>query len=250
MTCFYIIIFLIGLLIGSFLNVCIYRIPRGESIIFPPSHCTNCKSRIKSYDLIPVLSFLLIKGRCRACGQKISIKYPIVEILTGLLYIIGFMKFGMTVEFLRNSILISILIAVAFIDLEHSIIPGRLMIFAAVAGIILHIIGYKSNSYLLSCLYGFLTGGGTIFLIVLLTGGMGGGDIQLMAVIGLFLGFKNILLTLMLSFIIGALAGITLVLLKKKSRRDYIPFGPFIACAALITIFYGDAILAWYISLL
>jgi leader peptidase (prepilin peptidase)/N-methyltransferase len=245
----YIIVLVLGMVIGSFLNVCIYRIPKGESIAFPPSHCTVCNGRIKTYDLIPVLSYIWLKGRCRSCGERISIKYPLIELLTGILFLVVFIKFNLTVECLKYLIFVSILIVTAFIDLDHSIIPGKLMIFAGISGIIFNIIGYKSNTALLDYLYGFLAGGGVILLIVVLTGGMGGGDIQLMAVAGLFLGLKLTVLTLLFSFITGAIAGVTLMLLKKKSRRDYIPFGPWIALSATASIFIGSDVINWYISL-
>lgn len=245
-----VVIFLIGLLIGSFLNVCIYRIPKGESIAFPPSHCTSCNHRLGPLDLVPVFSYVFLRGRCRYCHEKISIRYPIVEMLNAFMYLLCFLKFGLTLEFVKFALLLSVLIVISLIDLDHSIIPGYIIIFAAVAGIILDIIGYKLNVSLLNYLYGMLIGGGVILLIVVLTGGMGGGDIQLMAVIGLFLGFKNTILTLLLSFIIGGAAGATLILLKKKSRKDYIPFGPWIAAAAFIAVFLGDSIVNWYISLL
>jgi Type II secretory pathway, prepilin signal peptidase PulO and related peptidases len=241
---------LLGLLIGSFLNVCIYRIPRNESIAFPPSHCTSCNHKIKAYDLIPVVSWIILRGKCRSCGERISIKYPLIEALTCIVFALCYIKFGLSFEFFKYIILLAVLIAVTFIDFEHSIIPGSIMIFTLSAGIILNIVGYKFNIGLLNYLYGLLAGGGVILLIVVLTGGMGGGDIQLMAVIGLFLGFKLTILTLLLSFIIGGVVGVLLILLKIKSRKDYIPFGPWISLAAFVSIFLGNSILNWYMSLL
>ena len=243
------LIFILGLLIGSFLNVCIYRLPKGQSIAFPPSHCTGCSNRIKPYDLIPVISYIILKGKCRHCNTSISIKYPLVEILTGVLFLFSFLKFGYSIEFIKSIVLLSVLVAVTFIDFEYSIIQVEFMIFASLTGIVLNIIGYEFNIHLLNYLYGFLVGGGVILAIVLLTNGMGGGDIQLMTVIGLFLGFKLTLLTLMLSFVIGAFAGVTLIVLKKKSRKDFIPFGPWISIAAFVSLFFGDSILRWYFSL-
>lgn len=246
----YFLVFIIGLIIGSFLNLCIYRIPRNQSIIFPSSHCPKCNNAIKKYDLIPLFSYIFLKGKCRNCSEKISIKYPFVELMTGIFFLMVFLNFNLSIEFFKSSVLLSILIVVTYIDLEYSIIPGKLMIFALICGIIFNIVGNKFNNYLLNYVYGFLVGGGTILLIVLLTGGMGGGDIQLMSVIGLFLGFKYTLVTLMLSFILGAIAGITLIILKKKSRKDYMPFGPWISIAAFISLFWGQNIINWYISLL
>ena len=245
-----IFITLFGLMIGSFLNVCIYRIPRNESISFPPSHCTSCGHKLGPADLVPLFSYMFLRGRCRYCGERISVRYPLVEALGGAAFLLCYIRFGLTVESIKYALLICVLISVTFIDGDHGIIPGKLMIFAAISGIILNLIGHKFNAGLLSYLYGALLGGGVIMLIVLLTGGMGGGDIQLMAVVGLFLGFKRCALSLLLSFIIGGLAGALLLLTKKKSRRDYIPFGPWISAAAVIGIFFGDSIVNWYISLL
>lgn len=244
------VILILGLLIGSFLNVCIYRIPRNKSIIFPPSHCTNCGDKIKPYDLVPLLSYIFLKGKCRSCGEKISIQYPFVELITGLLFVSAFVIFSLNLDFVKYIILISILITVSIIDLEHKIIPGKIMIFGAISGLVLDIVITGFNTTLLTYLYGMLTGGGIILLIVLLTKGMGGGDIQLMAVVGLFVGFKGAVLTLLLSFLLGASAGVILILFKKKSRKDYIPFGPWISIAALITVFFGNYIINWYFSLL
>lgn len=247
---FLLIIFIFGIFIGSFLNVCIYRIPKGESIAYPPSHCPACSYGIKFYDLIPIFSYLFLRGKCRSCGEKISIRYPLIETLTGIIYVLCYLKFGIGIELLKSVLLSSILIITAFIDLEYNIIPLKLMIFGAISGIILNIIGYEFNGYLLDYLYGFLLGGGVIAAIVILTKGMGGGDIQLMALIGMYLGFRYTVLTLILSFIIGACAGIILIVLKKKSRRDYIPFGPWISTAALLSLLWGEYIIRWYISLL
>lgn len=243
-------IFLFGLLIGSFLNVCIYRIPRGESIAFPPSHCTSCDHKLSPFDLVPVFSYIFLKGKCRYCGQKISARYPVVELLNAAAYLLCFLKFGLSVDFVKFALFLSVLIVVSNIDFDHSIIPLNVIIFASIAGIILNIIGYKFNAGLLDFLYGVLIGGGVILLIVVITGGMGGGDIQLMAVAGLFLGFKSTIITLLLSFIIGGAAGALLILLKKKTRKDYIPFGPWISAAAAIAVFLGNSIVNWYISLL
>lgn len=242
-------LFIIGLFIGSFFNVCIYRIPRGESIAFPPSHCPSCGLRIKPYDLVPVISYVFLRGRCRSCGERISLEYPAVEMLTGLIYMLLYLKYGFNIDLLKYMVLFSLLIIVSIIDLKHSIIPFKLMIAGYLAGIIFAAIGYILNGDILTYIFGFLIGGGVILIIVLISGGMGGGDIQLMSVIGLFLGFKLSILSLLLSFIIGACAGLTLILLKKKNYRDYIPFGPWLSLAACISIFIGDMLISWYISL-
>ncbi|MDI6618167.1 MAG: prepilin peptidase [Clostridiales bacterium] len=250
MLLLYVFVFLFGLITGSFLNVCIYRIPMNESLIFPPSHCMRCGGKIAWYDLFPVVSFIILNGRCRKCGGKIPLQYPLVEFASGVVFLICFLKFGFSVIFIKSIFLLSVLIIVSFIDFEYSVIPGKLIIFLGIVGIILDILGYKSNTSLLNFLYGFILGGGLIFLIVLITGAMGGGDVQLMAAIGIYLGLRLTLLTLLLSFVTGAAAGIVLIILKKKTRRDYIPFGPWISIAAFISVFLGEGMVNWYLSLL
>jgi len=240
----YFLIFVLGLIFGSFFNVCIYRIPKNESILFPPSHCPNCGNRLKSIDLIPIFSFIFLRGKCRFCKGTISVRYPLVELLTGLLFLILFYKFGYSKEFLKYIVLSSLLIIISFIDLEHKLIPN-ILIFS---GIIFSISYYAlfGLDRLLDAFWGATIGSGFILLIIIFTKGMGMGDFFLFLMIGSFLGLRLTLLTLFLSFLLGGIAGILLIILGLKSRRDYVPFAPFISLATLLSILFGNDILRWY----
>ena len=248
----YILIFILGIIIGSFLNVCIYRIPKGESIAFPSSHCTYCSTPLKWYDLVPIFSFLSLRGKCRYCGGAISPQYPIVELLNGFLYLLNFYYFGLSIDFVFYSFLISILIVISFIDYYEQIIPDGLVLMILISAIIYRLSIYFIDNTPLAfwnSIIGFLTGGVLFLLIAVVSkGAMGGGDIKLIAVLGFILGLKKTLLNILLSFLIGAVFSILLLLSGKKGRKDAIPFGPFICLAFLITILYGDGIINWYIS--
>lgn len=240
-------IFILGTIIGSFLNVCIYRIPRCESIVFPPSHCPHCGYRLAPGDLVPILSFIAIKGRCRECGAKISPLYPFVEISTGLLFVLAFQRYGFSYMFLSSIILLSTLIISAFVDMEHGIIPDKVTIPSIALGLFIH--GFFIPSVLADSISGCFLGAGSILLIVILSkGGMGGGDIKLFAVAGMFLGLGKTLLSLFLSFVFGSVAGILLIIVKKKGAKDSIPFGPFIALGGTLSMLYGDMIISWYLN--
>ncbi|QIB26473.1 prepilin peptidase [Caloranaerobacter azorensis] len=242
------VIFITGLIIGSFLNVCIYRIPKGESIVYPPSHCTNCNTRLKAIDLIPVFSYLLNKGRCRYCGERISLQYPFVEIFNGLIYLLLFYKFGLSFNLIKYLFLTSLLIVISVIDYKHQIIPNSILLFGFFTILIFKLL-YYSKAELLNSILGLLIGGLIFSIIVIVSrGGMGGGDIRLIALLGFFFGWKHLLLLMLLSFVIGAFFSIILLLLKIKSMKDFIPFGPFISIAAIITIFYGDTLISYYIN--
>jgi len=246
------LIFILGLIVGSFSNVCIYRIPRNESIIYPASHCPKCRSKIKPVDNIPLLSFILLKGRCRNCKSKISIQYPIVELLTGLTYLIIYLTYGLSVQTLIFIILSSALIIIAFIDLNEQIVPDVISLPGIVIGFIISFF-VPYISFINSAL-GVAVGGGIILIIGL--GGsvifkkeaMGGGDVKLAAMIGAFLGWRYIVISLFLGFFLGALAGIFLILSKIKSREDVVPFGPFIVLGSIITLLWGEKIISWYIG--
>ena len=248
-----VLIFILGLIVGSFSNVCIYRIPRNESIIYPASHCPKCHSNISPKDNIPLLSYILLKGRCRNCKSKISIQYPIVELLTGLIYSIIYLTYGLSIQSLIYIILSSALIIIAFIDLNEQIIPDVISLPGIVIGFILSFF-VPYISFINSAL-GVVVGGG-IILIIGLAGSvifkkeaMGGGDVKLAAMIGAFLGWRYIVISLFLGFFLGALAGIILIMSKIKSREDTVPFGPFIVLGSLITLLWGDKIISWYIGL-
>lgn len=248
-----ILIFVIGSVVGSFLNVCIYRIPINESITFPPSHCTGCKTKLKSVDLIPVLSYLMYRGKCKYCGEKISPQYPLVEILNGLIYIFIFIKLGYSLNFIFHCTLGSLLIVIGVIDYKHTIIPNGLIIFGFTAGFIYRFIlplFLKTQILWLDSILGLLIGGGFFLLVaIIFSGGMGGGDIKLMGMLGFFLGAKKIIMVIFLSFFIGALFALPLLILKKKGRKEMIPFGPFIALSALITMLYYHELLDLYLKI-
>jgi len=247
-----ILIFILGLIVGSFSNVCIYRIPRNESIIYPASHCPKCCSKIKPVDNIPLLSFILLKGRCRNCKTKISVQYPIVEFLTGLIYLIIYLIYGLSIQTLIYIILSSALIIIAFIDLNEQIVPDAISLPGIVIGFILSFFVYYIS--FVDSVLGIFVGGG-IILIIGLTGlvifkkeAMGGGDVKLAAMIGAFLGWRYIVISLFLGFFLGALTGICLIIAKIKSREDVVPFGPFIVLGSFITLLWGEKIISWYIG--
>jgi len=247
-----VLIFILGLIVGSFSNVCIYRIPRNKSIIYPASHCPKCRSNISPKDNIPLLSYILLKGRCRNCKSKISIQYPIVELLTGLIYLIIYLIYGLSVQSLIYIILSAALIIIAFIDLNEQIVPDVISLPGIVIGFILSFF-VPYISFINSAL-GIVVGGG-IILIIGLVGSvifkkevMGGGDVKLAAIIGAFLGLKYIVISLFLGFFLGALAGIFLILSKIKSREDMVPFGPFIVLGSMITLLWGEKIISWYLG--
>jgi len=247
-----VLIFILGLIVGSFSNVCIYRIPKNESIIYPASHCPKCRSNISPKDNIPLLSFILLKGRCRNCKGKISIQYPIVELLTGLIYLIIYLAYGLSAQALIYIILSSALVIIAFIDLNEQIVPDVISLPGIVIGFIISFF-VPYISFVNSAL-GVLVGGG-IILIIGLAGSvifkkeaMGGGDVKLAAMIGAFLGWRYIVISLFLGFFLGALAGIFLIMSKIKSREDTVPFGPFIVLGSFITLLWGEKIISWYIG--
>lgn len=241
---------ILGLVIGSFLNVCIYRIPREESIAFPPSHCTNCGYRLKWYDLIPLFSYLILRGKCRKCGEKISFIYPLIELITGILFGKLYLKFGFTIEFFKYATLFSVMIVIGMIDYFTTDVYFKTIVFGTIAGaifILLEKLYY--NNWILTYVFGALLGAGIIWLIFIITKAMGEGDIEICFVAGLFLGFKLTSIMILMSFIFGGFIGVILIVLKIKDRKDYIPFGPFIALSTIVTILYGDVILKWYSSL-
>lgn len=242
-----IFITILGFIIGSFLNVCIYRIPREQSIAYPPSHCTNCSNEIKWYDLIPIFSYIfLLKGKCRHCGEKISIRYPIIEFITGILYLMVYIKYGLTLECLKYITFVTILIVVGMIDFDTTDVYFSTTLTGTILAVLFIIAnGYLYNDYK-QYIFGGLLGGGIISIIILLTKGMGWGDAEICLFSGLFLGFKFTVVMIFFSFVFGAAISLTLIALKKKNKKDYIPFGPFIVMAAIFTIFFGDNILLWY----
>ncbi len=240
-------IFIIGLVIGSFLNVCIYRIPEGKSIINPPSSCGNCRTRLRYIDMIPVLNYVINFGRCRYCGAKYSLQYPAVELLNGFLYLSIAIKYGINYLTVLYSLITSLLIVISFIDYKYKIIPDRLIIFGFICTVLFNII---ININIYDKLLGMFIGFGIFMLIAVLTNAMGGGDIKLMALLGLLFGVEGVLFTTVIAFIYGAVISIILLILKIKNRKDEISFGPFISLSALTYILLGKTIISFYCNLL
>lgn len=244
---------LFGLVVGSFLNVCICRLPEGQSVVSPPSRCPHCSYRIRWYDNIPLFSYLLLRGRCRGCNARISLQYPLVELLNGILTLLLFLRFGPTLTFAALFLFCSALVVITFIDLEHQIIPDEISLPGIVIGLILSF--FLPGQSWLNSLLGILLGGGSLLLVAylyqLLTGkeGMGGGDIKLLAMMGAFLGWKAIPFIIFASSLVGSLVGITIMLLQKKDSKLAIPFGPYLAFGAVLYIFYGRALIQWYLNL-
>jgi leader peptidase (prepilin peptidase)/N-methyltransferase len=245
--------FLVGALIGSFLTVCVYRLPRGESIVWPASHCPGCHSKIAPYDNVPLLSYLWLWGRCRTCQQAIPLRYPIIELLNGLGYVLILWQFGATPAALVYAFLLSSLIAVTWIDLSHQIIPDVITLPGIVIGLVAASTILPTG--LLNSLAGILAGGGLLWLLAWVSPyifgkeGMGGGDIKLMAMIGAFLGWKPTLLTIMVGAMVGSAVGLSLILFKVIRRDDYVPFGPFLAIGAVLSLFFHHEIVTWYVML-
>lgn len=244
---FYLFISIVtGLIVGSFLNVCIYRIPRGESIVSPPSHCPKCGSRVAARDLIPVFSYLFLKGRCRYCRERISPLYSLVEVITSLLFAAIYIQFGPNELLLKYLFLTAVLVVITFIDLEFYLIPDRIVLFALIAGLPLNLIARDLT--IVSALSGMLSAGGFLLILAVVSrGGMGGGDIKLAAVIGFYLGWPNGFLALLFACMLAGIVGLALVLTRIKGRKDVIPFGPFIVAGTFISIFYGNYLLLWYL---
>jgi len=247
------IIFTIGLVIGSFSNVCIYRIPRNESLVWPGSHCPKCSKQIKFYDNIPLISYIILKGKCRNCGEPIPLQYPIVELATGLFYLALYLFYGLQLIALVYMILCSVLIIISFIDLKVEIIPDTISLPFIVIGFLLSF--FLRNINPLDSMLGIITGGGSLLLVAIFGSklfkkeAMGGGDIKLAAMIGAFFGWKLTLLSLFLSFFLGSIIGIIVLAASKDKSNNIIPFGPFIALGAMISMFWGNAIIHWYLMI-
>ncbi|MFO0754706.1 MAG: prepilin peptidase [Thermodesulfovibrionales bacterium] len=255
--------FLFGLVVGSFLNVCIYRLPRDMSIISPPSACPRCSTPIRPWENIPLASYLFLRGRCRTCGERISPRYPLVELGNGLLYWAVLAAFGAGWHLPFLFALVSALVVITFIDLDFQIIPDRITLPGIVIGLIgasfllpdpfgrtspaltdpALIVGFRNS------LIGLLAGGGLFYFIAVASrGGMGGGDIKMMAMVGAFMGWKSILLTTFIGSLTGSAVGIFLMLFRGKGRKAKIPFGPFLAFGSLVSLFFGGIIIRWYFT--
>ena len=245
--------FFLGAIIGSFLNVCIYRLPKKASIVTPGSHCPHCGKKIRFYDNIPIVSYLILMGKCRHCKGPISLRYPVVEGLFGLLTLALFLRHGPTVPFILLLVFTAALIIITFIDLDYQIIPDSLSIPGIFVGIaasfFIPLLSWPES------LVGVLVGGGFLFLVAVgykwVTGreGMGGGDVKLLAMLGAWLGWKAIPFILFSSSLIGVFIGGGISLLQKTGLKSKIPFGPFLALSAIIYIFFGPELIHWYLHL-
>lgn len=249
----HILVFLFGAAMGSFLNVCIYRMEVGKSIVWPRSYCPFCKAPIRGYDNIPLLSYLILKGRCRACSAGISVRYPVVEGLTALVYLLLFRYHGFSMDFLALLVFASLLVVISFIDLDTQIIPDILSLGGLGAGFLLSFL--RPDFRVLDSLYGILAGGGILFAVAygyqLIAGreGMGGGDIKLIAMIGAFCGLKGVVFSIMAGSCLGTLVGIPLMIVKGRDTKYAIPFGPFLSLGALLYVFAGDWLSAGFLRL-
>ncbi len=246
-------IFVLGLFVGSFANVLIYRVPQGKSIIAPPSSCTKCGKRLTARDLVPVFSYAILKGHCRHCGERISPRYPLVELLTAAILTALFYKFGFSVSFFAYAYLMTILIAVFFIDLEHRIIPNGLVIAGLIGGMAFFAyncfypqVEIFGDEKWWTPLAGILPGSGFLLLVAILGSliyrsddALGMGDVKLMAPIGLFLGWRLCMEALLLSVVLGGVLSLLMMVSGLKKRKDTIAFGPFIVIGAFITIMWG-----------
>jgi len=271
----FVVVLLFGLIIGSFLNVCIARLPREQSIVSPPSQCPRCKTPIKWYDNVPLVSFFALRGKCRTCGLPISWRYPLVELLNGLLYLWACVAFGPSGEAGMVMVLCSALLVITFIDLDYQIIPDVITLPGMVIGLLAAPLFMSAleppmafglgrllpsvGSYLtgfVNSLVGLLLGAAPLFIIGWLweklrkVEAMGGGDVKYMGMVGSFLGWKGAFLTIMLGALTGSLAGVALIALKKHQADRVIPFGPYLAFGTLLTLFHGPDIIDWYFGFL
>ncbi|MFC5603959.1 prepilin peptidase [Sporosarcina koreensis] len=240
-----ILFFIYGSIFGSFFNVVGLRVPKKESIVSPPSHCTKCNRRLRLVDLIPIMSYIALRGKCRGCGLKISPVYPLMEFLTGILFAYSYVRFGFSLELIIAILFISLLIIITVSDIAYMIIPDRVILPFAIALLILRWVIPTSPWW--DSLLGAAVGFSVLYLIAVVSkGGMGGGDIKLFFVIGLVLGTANTLLTLFLASLIGSVVGIYVLKKTGKGRKTPVAFGPSIAAAAVITYFYGTEFVEWY----
>jgi len=245
------LIFIFGMCIGSFLNVCIYRLPTSKSISDPPrSICPGCNRPIRFYDNIPVLSYIWLRGKCRNCNAPISFRYPMVELMTGIVALGLLFKFGLSLESLVYFVFISSLLVITFIDLDHRIIPDIITLPGIPIGLVvsfaLPTISFKAS------VLGLLIGGGSLWLVswayslIAKRDGMGGGDIKLLAMIGTIIGWKGVIFTVFASSVMGSCVGITIMLIKGKNMKYAIPFGPFLSIGAIAYVFLGSHFITWY----
>ena len=267
--------FLFGLVIGSFLNVCILRIPADKSIVLPASSCTKCGKAIAAYDNIPVLSWLILGGKCRNCKTKISPMYPAVELLTGLLFVACYFSFGVTIDAFKWATFCALLVVLTITDLRERILPDVVNLFGVVAGLLFSFFTKPTDGTALwlakrlfdfpppqpvlsfaDAVLGALVGSGLLWFVAegyfRLRGreGMGLGDVKMMAAVGVFLGLKRTLMTVLAGSLLGSVIGIILIAISKKDRNYELPFGTFLGAGALLVLFFGTPALQWYQSLM
>ena len=244
-----VIIFILGLVIGSFLNVVIYRLPKGESIVRPPSHCPECGHRLKPLELVPIVSYIFLRGKCSNCGIRISVRYPMVELFTAIIFTGNYIMFSDIMNIVAGLVLSSILIALTMIDYDHQILPDSLTLGGLAIGLIFSFIRPGFNA--LTGISGIFAAGGLLFVVALVSkGGLGGGDIKLMAMTGSFLGPLSAVAAVFLGALIGLIASLPGIITGKLEMKSKLPFGPFLAIASMIFWFWGDIFWNWYLGLI
>jgi leader peptidase (prepilin peptidase) / N-methyltransferase len=240
-------VFILGTIFGSFYNVVIYRLPQKISIAKGTSFCPNCHHRIMPWDLIPILSYVLLRGKCRYCNTHISIRYPLIELLTGFLFVLSFIKFGWSHNSLVAMILASLCLIITMIDLDTMEIPDRFHLLILTLAII-HI-AFVSQLPLTDHIIGFFVISLPLYGIALLTNGMGGGDIKLVAVSGLLLGYTSMLVAFFIAAVTGGLFAVYLLIRKLETQKSLIAFGPYLCLGIFIAFLYGAEIIRWYLNL-
>jgi len=244
-----VVLALLGLIVGSFLNVCIYRLPRRESVNWPGSHCTACNRPLSWYENVPIISWLVLRGRCRTCGERISVLYPLVELITGVLFVAGYAIYGWTPMLAVRLAFACAMVVLFAIDLRHHLLPNVITVPGIVIGFLLSLFlppGWKAS------LIGLIAGGGVLFVIAegyyRLRGveGLGMGDVKMLSMIGAFLGWKLMLVTLILGSFAGSLIGVGVIALGRGGMKAALPFGTFLAVGALTAAVVGDPLVEWY----
>lgn len=242
---YYFVSLLLGLVVGSFLNVVIYRLPRHESLVRPGSRCPGCGVGIRFYDNVPVLSWVILRRRCRACGARIAIRYPLVEAITGVAYVLAFWRLGPDWPLLVAWAFIAAMVAVAYIDHDHMIIPNVIVIPGAVVGLMASVAIHPHRWWVYVA--GSLGAGAFMFILVMVwPGGMGPGDIKMALFMGAVLG-ANVVVALFAAFLVGSLAGVFMLAVQKRSRKEKIPFGPYLALGAVLATLVGGGLLDSYL---
>jgi len=245
-------IFALGCCLGSFFNVVIYRLPRKESLVHPGSHCPHCRQPIAWYDNIPLVSFILLMGKCRHCRGGIAVRYPLVEALTGGLLLLLFRHHGWGAQFFMEAAFISLLLIITFIDLDTYTIPDVLSLPGLVAGFLFSFASTRLSWS--DSLLGILLGGGVLYLIAVgyqilrHQEGLGGGDIKLLGMIGAFVGWPGVVFTILVSSVVGTLVGLPIMWRTRQGMSTMLPFGPFLALGAVVYIFWGDMLIRWYMG--